>query len=1480
MDEVPTLDRVFQPEAQPQPQEQGFLRRAGNGIYSVLSSTGSVIGSTATKPIRVAGNATVQGLVAALPGGSVEGLIEQIGITISEEVSAANEQLSDFTSLLNNLYKQLKTANNREGTLWSIIEVQNALDSLLTGDNTSVIQRLQQMFVVPDELRLSKTRPKPPKVDLTSIEVVIARMKVFKERLALYKDILEGKEHASKKELTSLRLELARWLKISTSEDGEEPVERIETPLVVESDRIEEFPLDEQRQIVSHLQNPPHPIDPKEAYNLTGLGILDFFLEIKLQRQGKWVNGIENLGETLVGATARKASELWYTTLGMQSSRSIACDDIDTPPIQDLDIVIIKKSTLHADERIETRIQRRNILARPLSIGRLIEIFTGYVAHNESNGMYEIWGKSLTLYFTHLVGYLKEEHAAHPPGASDRNAQRQYDKTLQDIERSIQLLNQTFSVANPTTESVQETFRVIGNLMNEHPLLVLHGVREFDLGKMLGADALTDQSFKSTMQRIREGIQKAQREETTTLKTPEEEKATFNLRLEEAGELGHLFSLYTTVATLLGGDLSSRIKFHEIYSSIPKSRNGTNLSPKKICELFEEKLRTELIDNAGDTWIITRWFLKLLLPIISWGIHFGISRAVSEAKEQIALFVNELKPGKESTPETTLVRLEAAAKCISRVVKDDGLREKLNGPYGVYKEGLLKGKHLDTGSSDSTPKQIYDTFTNNVIDQYMPPIVTCVEAINKFDLSISNTIDKINFSPIRILLSTASMAIRIPLWGISFIFVRPIQNTINWSIKTGTKKFLRYIGIVENAMEAAKSGLQEERAKRTGITPIIDRSVLELLQTLWTSLHTNEAGELVETSEIDFQSKTVTTPQRRQKQKNAQSALFQAVQDIQNMNTNADRAVPAPFISDIMNYVIDRARDLGLDASSDITVAALNTLTQPKMFYHMLSTGLDAVNSSLKESGTELDLTDDDEVRRQISEMVERLVALSIHRAGDFVREKDLTCNENIQIHIEDMKHLFLQPALVSPEPLPGDLDDEFATPSASPIPEGEEVKSDMIHKWSTIISDYTEDTECDAKFKKMIGIRKDLFSIFKSLQADIIRLENDKTTSSASLNVHKRQLDKLISALLKFQDDYLKIYNRAICKKFSQTHEEELKQLDIATHAANQVAARLNNCRIALETSGEIGEISSADLDGCAQEIQRSAQIFLDLKATFFAQSTESSELTDSLMTLITTAENQFYYLKELHKHLSTYKETAEFVKTLLGEEVHFRPTEQQESLEAIILKSSRGDLQQYSSNLKKGLYKAFPEYLREGTKDFEVVTKVTSTLTILAGLDPSQKETILAHIQSLKKLLLVTIVQRQTDTLGIVNLGIQVAQSREAVTAKEIVKIRTHGVSSSPHGSSVQDVELLKLSTGVRENLKRLHVATTGLKEISAIQWNPMPDHTSIPMVGNLLSTAKRELEDKILAFYTELASNPDIMSFLALRLFFIPFNRGTAQ
>ncbi len=1349
--------------------------------------------------------------------------------TAQRELIPAPDELTDLVSLFTELYKQLQKADDRGTTLWAIHELVSSLSNLLQGNEQDIHRRLERYFTPARELSAVQGKVKP--LDREGFPHLIQLLQDFKTNLEAYQDILEGKKEESRMELRNLRI----WLMNCMSDQfRDEEVEEIPASLDLTDDVYKHLDLESKEQIDAALaEQPPLPRPERpERRHINGKGILDVLKSLKANCEGIGVSLLETFGRTTVHVVAKSTSDWFRSQIGLRSEGCIHPDDLDQPPIELETITISEARSGHPLQKRTVVLIKRNIVNHPLSVGHLVDIFSGFLNRGETDGLYELWARFLLTYFEQLERGL----ATAPTAPALGRIQGQEQGTArEDVRLAKDELLQLLSRSQPGKEAVQAAFRRVGELMNKHPLLILN-MTELDLGSLFGTDD-TDatQAERSLIHRVNTASTRVQSRPRSEILTKEQEEANFHTLILETGELGYLFSLYQTVLKLLGGS-STRVTFNEIYTAIATDENGKTLPEEIIRARFKEQLVYELIDPAGDVWIIWRWFIKIIiLPIISGVIDLGIGYFVQGAKDSVDGWLENIHLGEGQGTMHALDELKAASKKISDVAKDPSNQNKPKGERLIFSRGLLE----DTSSFDGrSTKDVYDEFTVQMVDNILKENTIVVDWLNNLDGNIVAMIAEIDLFFVRTALSVAAYVIRIPLWIVTNTIVRPIQYAVNLGINASLKWLLVYTSVVEKAVNATNAALTESRSQRTEITPIIDRTMLGILETVIEALSTNEDGEHVDLTNIDFK-KYVSTPEHKRKLSTALGALFDAIESIQNMETDRD-------VGEFEKFLRKYASRRGVEACSDVAIGALQALTEPRMVLHMGNLVLGSVTESLKASGTELDLEEDDEIREQISEKMKQLVALSMHVAEQTLTAPDPECDIALGDHVARIKSMFLTPA-------------QEALDGEEPAQPGDQLTG-RIAAWRETLTAYCQSNDQNENPTQLFQIRAELFRIWRSLQKDLIDLENDKTTKTASLNVHKRQLRAMIDALEQFQGTYWVLHEEALRTQFLEHHQELVEPLTRTSDHCAQIQRRLQaliNDIQRDQAQGILCGINLTHIQGSTQQIENAMEVILNFEETI----TDVAQYSVEMRALIEGARSQFASLTELQDRLTIHARMIKFAKQHLGQD------DRQRSLRASL--DSNGSFPaNYVRNFVIHLKEAFPEHQRTSSRDHEVVSKIEIALRILEGTETLTNKR--AQITAIEEILERTCKLREPDMLGHLQQGVRIAGMRVRTTGEEVARLE------ATQGRS----EANQLALFRRESLERittqLTILTASIDRMTppkAVPWTIDTDFMKVPLLRQLLQTANSELTKRLMNIYAKMIANKDIATFLAIRMGFLP-------
>ncbi len=1375
-------------------------------------------------------NGLIDGITAAIP---------QFLAASHRALTSASDELIDFVTLFTELYKQLQLANNRESTLWTIHELDASLTSLLNGSEAQVIERLRRMSTPAAELRAAPGGVK--QINGGALPRLRTLLLTFQENLSLYREILEGKKEATREDLKNLRFWLMRTV---AKETHYEHFSEADHTLELTDESYPTLEMEQRAQIDAAFAHQAVPARTRlqiPSASPNGDGILDVLRSVKENCEGIAVSLIGTLSDTIVSATARKASELLFRTLGWQSKGCISHDDLDKPTVELRKVVIHDKRTACTTGGLTTTLRIKNVMDRPLSVGRLIDIFSGCLNRGESDGLYELWGRFLLTYFVHL----EQEMGKLPPSnQAPRIQQRDHSATLADIGGAVNQLRQLLSIEKPEKTIVQETFRRIGELMNKHPLLILN-FAEIDLGSLLGEpDRQETGANESLVHRVSKASTKVQTLTHSEILTKEEEETKFHSMIQETGELGHLFSLYQTILILLGGDFSSREKFNEIYLPISKTEvDGSSLSAAKIQENFQEQLIHQLIDNAGDVWIVKRLIIKFLLPLISWVIGLGIGFFIQGINDSVAGWLENMHLGRGTGTEQTLDRLKAASKKIATVAGKKELRELPEGETSIFSRGLLEDPSSFDGRS---VKEVYSQFTYQMVDNVLKQPLKIVEALNRVDNSIVSMIGDIDLSFVRTALTIASYIVRAPLWIVTQFAARPLQFVGNWIIVTSLKKFLVYIGVVEKAVTATNAALTENRSQRTEITPIIDKTMLGLLETVMEALFTNDAGEHVNPSDVDFK-KFASTPEQRRKLSTALGSIFDAVEAIERMETGADERAPLPVFGEFKQFMQDHAKVRGLNACSDVAIGALQTLLEPRRVLHIGNLVLRTVSDSLKASGSQVDLKDDDELRDQIYDKMKQLVALSTHIVQQTLSAKDPECDLALTTHVNRLKSIFLN--------IPPEEDGEN---------EKDELKlTDRISSWRQTLQAYCQSNDPNVEATKVLEIRGELFKIWKNLQRELIYLENDQSTKTASLNVHKRDLKLMISALEEFQNDYMRLHEEILRKLFLEDHPESYESLQRTSTNFLQIQEHLD--ALIREISADqfdkkLSGINDAHIRDCTTQIAEARAIIKEIERTV-----DISSLSSEMGTLIEGAKLQLAFLSDLKDKIALHAKMIQFVREALKElDGPCEHISLREAFQADGTLKSPTYLVDFTVRLKQ----AFPDHQRASSKDHEIVVKIETALRILEGTVSIGNKR--AQVDIVERILEWIAIDRENSLLDHLELGVHVTETRARRTLAEFGELTAVRERLNP----AQLVQFRQSS--LRRLEERLTQLKTGVEKMTppaAIHQTIDADFMTVPLLRQLLQTANSEMAKRLMGIHAKMIANQHIATFMALRLGFLP-------
>ena len=552
--------------------------------------------------------------------------LPMLGQKLGAASASANDTLTDFTSLLSTLHIHLETADSRDQTLWYVHEVETSIAKMLNGTQPTIEARLHRMFLMPTQLRTCENPYNLP-IPMKTINEITTKLHTFREKLLEYREILEGKKPASRTELFNLRHYLIHALRAPQEGDPDltpKKSELFNLTLVKDANLIradEDAMLDAASEIDEHTlvltedefldKDADYRRQVKEALagagrdqlvgiavelpQLEGPGVLDIFHAIKGSREGCFVDALDTLGTTVIASAARKTSEFFFCSIGWKSGGVISDDDLDLPPLELKKMHIVdQRNGVDPQIEVDVDIIERGTRSGQLSIGRLAEIFTGFVIRGEKDGLYELWANVLQAYFKHMEKNLEEIQAS-PDGTRMRGV----DTTLAHVKESIEHITHMLAVKEPSKSLVQETFAKVGTLMNQHPLLVLH-VAEFDPGSLL--TAVDEGEQEDLLGRIGKSLSQASPQVEATINTTIEEQEEFRNLIEQTGQMAHLYSVYSTVSYLMGGNKDGRMQFQEVYESIDK----TGLNPDQIKAKFVEKLTSDVLFADNTLWLHTQ----------------------------------------------------------------------------------------------------------------------------------------------------------------------------------------------------------------------------------------------------------------------------------------------------------------------------------------------------------------------------------------------------------------------------------------------------------------------------------------------------------------------------------------------------------------------------------------------------------------------------------------------------------------------------------------------------------------------------------------------------------------------------------------------------------------------------------------------------------------------------------------------------------
>lgn len=1281
--------------------------------------------------------------------------------------------LVQLHGLLSDLVEQMKD-NFRPRLLQAVTHAKDRLNDLLSADEAQCFKNIKIIFTPKDNARPYETTD-------DEISGIIQQLKNLRSNLLKYEAFLTGKKAISKKDLHDFRESLIKGLQdnyIENLSTDDLPTINWENLTKQEQEELQELttPGNDQPPIDAQENSFVEMKVIKAKYRL-----LDYVTDVKKTTEGQSAEALQQLFQGAKDQAHATVSSFF----GGESA--VSRDHIDIPPKE---LVQIQKNG-----EVITMVR---LNSKPTNLfSQIIEIFSEKDAIEQKRRISIIWKNILSDYLLGLIDQLSTNQEDESTGQAD------LAKELKGARAYLEQLTDESTSAN-----ISDAFHQCGEILRRHPIDVFN--RPIDLSELL-QNKPSNPPFSEISHEFHDSASKS----SAQVQDAPSEKSGCEGNLKKTQRVTTALAFYGTVVSLLkiGGNVDEEtINFHTIWQSIVQKRDGLERPFHEVYSDFEDKIRTQVIDQSHEVLFIWRWTIKLFLPILSLAIQYGVYRFVESLKSYLTTLLDTFEENRPYLIYTFLSRVIGVARSIESVAKNKKLQQDPGGPDGIFKIGLL----INPTNRGISEDAIYDEFTRWMVDQFFSNPIRFKEALNQYEQNIKNMIDQVPLSFLRTTLSVASLSIRIPMWIVGACLIQPVQTVGNWLSTTLLKKILVYSKVLHSTMDNCKLAFAKKQTKSIQTNPLIDRSVLNFLDNLW---------EIVKQEKVNNdQEPYEANPEHTERVGKTITALSDAITAVQDVNSGKSEIHRPAFYEDIAKAIRTRSHHIGVEASSSVTLSVIHAMTEPSMLWHLLSTSVSSLNESLSGEKTFYE-TDEQRkaTRNAIRERVEDLINLSVHRArklteGPSITAVDKAINEKI---------ISIQTELEK-----------------------------KITRWTEVINAYDKEN-----LTPLFEIKAEVQQETETRKKELSALSNDSTINSTSRTAFDKELGAPFLHLSRFwktlNDKLIIIGQRNHLLCFEQ-EEEMLK----ASKNIQRLLDLYKSMHATFKTESNSPNAFNWEYWETSQSLSIELIRFFGQLKDKLSQSINDRYITDDLQKVLDDMEVKKGSFDDLHTQLQSHKRFIDLYNALLGKnedgwlDHNFIGFDLQK---CICEENNLQQVRYYVKDVKKALSDTIKPLKLTGSEEYKGVMRNLATINISEDVTSFQNP-----VNEMKEALTVLCIKSQNSCLASLKSIIQVLDGLHTTFAKEIAQL--------PSDDSLAIFE--SLITEAKEHLAQAKKSTQELKTIQTVQIaNQRFSFPTEWMINPIIEAIRKELTEKSNSFYSMIATDSDIVTFAILRLLLIP-------
>lgn len=696
--------------------------------------------------------------------------------------------------------------------------------------------------------------------------------------------------------------------------------------------------------------------------------------------------------------------------------------------------------------------------------------------------------------------------------------------------------------SNMPPADIQRSFGVVKEELDTCLIGVLRYLPYFPLSTILGLDSLPENGLGGDpVSELQATLQGLQAHKTTP--TPDvDEKTLYQETFKEFQRTACWMAAYKTLSWLIGQvpDYVSHkpLSFSQIMDKIYQSDGSLAIAdPVQQHEIFIASL-LQNIDNSSHLFFLTRFFLRLLVPIIVHISNFTLLRVISGGKRFLDSQIASAHSSATGQSSTTLLDLfsetaEAYVGAHQMAARSDNLgstrsREIID--HGFYRDPnrrFLRG-HENKAS-------VYHDLGEAIVDEFLASM-DFTKTLSSLSAEILEWSVDSNWLIIQSIFWTATLPLRLALGTLNTLIFWPLEAVANTVLYYTAKAIVGRTNIAEQLTTLSLSSL----TKTTDFTTTIDQLVLDLLKMLWELLQapSNEDGSF-----SDLQ----TTPETRQALSKAISNLIEAVDIGNEKNThldlqNRDQRIGGD-IAAMISHLGGTLKDASLDGISSLLDKSWQLLLKrgTKLTRLLLKT----INRSMLSSGQErrsLRLAHAQQAEaNQIKDQTKHLMKLLIWEAVKLATnhlggqpDEESAVNAHI-VQVRTSLGFAFQEQVQKPGAAPGIPTLVKLPQTVPPRPLPLQFQSKLV-RWHEVLSNLLNNprhlppnqdgTPPEDRMRTLKELKEELEVIAERMQHSLSAIESGDSGRSA-VEAHERNVLPITQALHQFQIHFSKIYSQ-----------------------------------------------------------------------------------------------------------------------------------------------------------------------------------------------------------------------------------------------------------------------------------------------------------------------------------------------------------------